>query len=187
MGKLIMWNLITLDGFFEGAKPWDLDWHNFAWGDELEQFSLEQLRAAEMLVFGRKTYEGMASYWPTAEGEGQVAEFMNRMQKVVFSRTLKTADWANTRVMGSAAEAEIRKLKAGAQKDLFIFGSADFSAALMKAGLIDEYRLCVTPVVLGVGSPLFKTLPQPVRLELVETRPLKSGAVILTYRPASPL
>lgn len=187
MGKLIMWNLVTLDGSFEGSKPWDLEWHNFVWGEELEKFSLEQLRAAEMLIFGRKTYEGMAAYWPTAEGEGEVAEFMNRIQKVVFSRTLKTADWANTRVMGGAAEAEIRQLKAGAEKDLFLFGSADFAASLMKAGLIDEYRLCVTPVVLGGGSPLFKTLPQPVRFELVETRPLKSGAVILTYRPAAAL
>jgi dihydrofolate reductase len=89
--------------------------------------------------------------------------------------------------MGGAAEAEIRQLKAGAEKDLFLFGSADFAASLMKAGLIDEYRLCVTPVVLGGGSPLFKTLPQPVRFELVETRPLKSGAVILTYRPAAAL
>ena len=187
MGKLIMWNMVTLDGFFEGPKPWDIDWHNDAWGDELEQISLQQLRAAEMLVFGRKTYEGMASYWPTAEGEGEVAAFMNRLPKVVFSRTLKKADWANTRVMGADAEAELRELKAGAEKDLFIFGSADLSASLMKAGLIDEYRLGVVPIVLGAGSPLFKPLPQPVHFKLVESRPLNSGAVILSYRPAASL
>src|SRR5512143_3978230 len=94
MRKLIMWNLITLDGFFEGAKSWDLDWHEEVWGDDLERLSLDQLHSADLLLFGRVTYEGMAAYWKSAQGE--IADLMNGLPKVVFSRTLATADWSHT-------------------------------------------------------------------------------------------
>ncbi len=94
MRKLIMWNLVTLDGCFEGEKPWDLAWHELVWGEELEQLSIEQLRSADMLVFGRATYEGMAAYWTTAQGE--IADYMNSLPKVVCSRSLHTADWNNS-------------------------------------------------------------------------------------------
>ena len=99
MGKLIMWNLVTLDGFFEGPKSWELDWHEYVWGEELEQFSIEQLKSADMLLFGRVTYQGMAGYWPSAKGE--IADFMNDIQKVVFSRTLEKAEWNNQSVSSS--------------------------------------------------------------------------------------
>jgi dihydrofolate reductase len=89
MSKLIMWNVMTLDGLFEGAKNWDLGFHQTVWGDELERFSIEQLETADRLIFGRVTYEGMAAYWQTATGE--VADFMNRLPKVVFSRALERA------------------------------------------------------------------------------------------------
>ena len=89
MRNLIMWNLVTLDGYFEGAKSWDLDWHNYAWGEELERFSIEQLKTIDALLFGRVTYEGMASYWTTAKGEvAESADAMNRIPKIVFSKTL---------------------------------------------------------------------------------------------------
>jgi dihydrofolate reductase len=182
MRQLIMWNLVTLDGYFEGPKPWDIDWHNSIWGDELENLSLEQLRSVGMLVFGRRTYEGMASYWPSAEG--QVAEFMNSVPKVVFSRTLEKAAWKNTRLVKSDAAEEVVKLKQEPGKDLFIFGSAELSATLARHGLIDEYRLALAPLVLGSGNPLFKPSPQRLPLRLVEARSLKSGGVILRYRPA---
>ena len=87
MTKLIMWNLLSLDGYFEGAKSWDLDFHQSVWGDELERLSLEQLSSADGLLFGRITYEGMAAYWQTATGE--IADLMNRLPKVVV--------WTNTR------------------------------------------------------------------------------------------
>src|SRR5437899_6585972 len=85
MRKLIMWNLVTLDGFFEGPKSWDIDWHDTIWGEELEKYSVEQSKSTGMLLFGRVTYEGMAGYWPTQKGE--VADFMNTVPKVVFSKT----------------------------------------------------------------------------------------------------
>jgi len=179
MRKLIMWNLVSLDGFFEGAKSWDLGWHESVWGDELERLSIDQLKSADMLLFGRVTYEGMAGYWPSAKGE--VADRMNNIRKVVFSRTLEKASWNNTKlVKGNAAE-EVAKLKEQNGKDLFIFGSANLSSTLMRHHLIDEYRLCLAPIVLGAGTPLFKASPETMKLKLIEARPLKSGGVILRY------
>ena len=174
-----MWNLVSLDGFFEGAKSWDLGWHESVWGDELERLSIDQLKSADMLLFGRVTYEGMAGYWPSAKGE--VADRMNNIRKVVFSRTLEKPSWNNTRlVKGNAAE-EVAKLKEQSGKDLFIFGSANLSSTLMRHHLIDEYRLCLAPIVLGAGTPLFKASPETMKLKLIEARPLKSGGVILRY------
>lgn len=181
MRKLIMWNLVTLDGLFEGPKSWDLDWHEYVWGEELEQFSLEQLKTAGMLLFGRVTYLGMSSYWSSATGE--IADLMNQIPKVVFSRTLTEARWSNTRLATTNAQDEVTKLKEQPGKDLFIFGSADLSSALTRAGLIDEYRLCLTPVVLGGGNPLFKHSQERLRLRLLEAKALKSGCVILRYEP----
>ena len=180
--QLIMWNVITVDGFFEGAKKWDLAFHDYVWGDELEQLSIEQLVSADTLVFGRVTYEGMASYWQTAEGE--VASKMNSIGKLVFSRTLDKADWKNTRLVKGKAEDELRKLKEQPGKNMFVFGSADLSASLTRAGLIDEYRLCVAPVVLGSGTPLFKSSSEQLKLTLVEAKTLRTGGVILRYRRA---
>ncbi len=190
MRKVIMWNLVTLDGFFEGPKSWEIDWHDYVWGEELERLSLEQSKSIlsleqsksiGMLLFGRVTYQGMAGFWPSQKGE--IAEFMNEVPKVVFSRTLSKADWNNTRLVRDHAEEEIIRLKKQPGKDLFIFGSANLSSTLTQAGLIDEYRLCVAPVVLGGGSPLFKASPARLRLKLLEARPLRSGGVILRYQP----
>lgn len=181
MRKLILWNLVTLDGYFEGPKSWDIDWHEDVFDEELEAFSLEQGRAAGALLFGRVTYEGMAAYWPSQEGE--IAEFMNRLPKFVFSRTLEEAEWANTTLVKENAAEVVAELKEQSGKDLFLFGSADFASTLMQHDLIDEYRLCVTPLVLGDGNPLFKPQPERLRFELLEARPLKSGSVLLRYQP----
>jgi dihydrofolate reductase len=179
MRKLIMWNLVSLDGFFEGAKSWDLGWHDSVWGEELERLSIDQLNSADTLLFGRATYEGMASYWPSAKGE--VADLMNQIRKVVFSRTLEKASWNNTRLVHGDAEEEVAKLKKQPGKDLLIFGSANLSTTLIRHRLIDEYRLCLAPIVLGRGTPLFKASSETMKLKLLETRPLKSGGVILRY------
>lgn len=181
MSKLIMWNLVTLDGYFEGAKSWDLDWHEYVWGEELERLSIEQLRSADRLLFGRVTYEGMAAYWRTAQGE--VADLMNDLPKVVFSRTLETAEWANTTLVKENAAAAVSELKQQGNRNMFVFGSADFSTTLMNDGLFDEYRLAMAPVVLGSGKPLFGRGLSRQRLKLLEARPLSSGCVILRYEP----
>ncbi len=176
---------MTLDGFFEGTKSWELDWHNLVWGEEMDRMSIEQLKTAGMLLFGRVTYEGMASYWSTAKGEvGEVAERMNAIPKIVFSRTLEKAEWNNTRLIKENAVEETVKLKSGPGKDLFIFGSADLSSTFMQRGLIDEYRLGVVPVVLGGGNPLFKPAQQRMKMKLIDAKTFANGFVILRYQPA---
>ena len=176
-----MWNMVTLDGYFEGSKPWDIAWHEIGWGEELEQLGAEQTGSAGALLFGRKTYEGMAEYWPAAKGE--VADIMNSIPKIVFSRTLERAGWNNTRLVRVAAEEEVPRLKAQSGKDLMVYGSANLCASLTRAGLIDEYRLGMTPVVLGTGTPLFKQNPA-ITMKLLEARALKTGVVILRYERA---
>jgi len=103
MRKVIMWNMVTIDGFFEGPKSWDIDWHEYAWGDELERLSIEQSKSVGMLLFGRVTYQGMATYWSSATGE--IADFMNSIPKVVFLRTLERAEWNNTRLVSAGGGA----------------------------------------------------------------------------------
>ncbi|HYM39502.1 MAG TPA: dihydrofolate reductase family protein [Thermoplasmata archaeon] len=181
MRKLIMWNLMTLDGYFEGRKSWEIDWHDTIWGPELEQLSLDQLKSVGTLLFGRVTYEGMASYWSTQKGE--IADLMNSIPKIVFSSTLATADWKNTRLVREDAAEEVARLKRQPGKDLYLFGSADLASALTKAGLIDEYRIAIAPILLGGGHPLFKPGPDRLKLKLLEAKPLKLGGVLLRYEP----
>ncbi len=182
MRKLIMWNMVTLDGFFEGAQRWDLDFHSAGWGEELQRFSNEQMGTADLLLFGRVTYEGMAQYWPTARGE--TAERMNGMQKVVFSRTLTSADWANSRLVSTDAAEEVARLKEEPGKDILVFGSADLMNTLVEHDLVDEYRLMIFPVVLGSGQRLFGDGVEETVLELVGTETFDTGVVVLSYRPA---
>jgi dihydrofolate reductase len=174
-----MWNMVTLDGFFEGPNKGQIDW--FLFDDELEKYIIESQMAADTLLFGRVTYEGMAAYWPTAEG--RIADFMNNVLKVVFSRTLQSAGWNNTRLVNEHVPEEVSHLKQQPGGDIFLFGSANLASTLMQHGLIDEYRLGVNPIVLGGGTPLFKGSPDRLNLKLLESRILKSGLVILHYRP----
>ena len=178
MRNVVMWNMITLEGYFEGATKWDLDFHELVWGPELEKLGIEQTGGADMLLFGRVTYEGMAAYWPKADGP--IAEIMNRIPKVVFSRTLQSADWNNTRLVASDAIDEVRRLKAEGDGYLLIFGSAELSAALIEQDLIDEFRLCLVPVLLGKGTPLFEEGGQK-KLKLLSSRAVQTGGVILNY------
>lgn len=183
MRKLIMWNVVTLDGYFEGEKNWDLSFHELVWGKELEEFSLTQLKSADMLVFGATTYTGMADYWTKADGENnEIAKFMNEIQKVVCSSTLKTTDWNNT-IIAKDAVAEIAQLKQQGNGDMYVFGSGNLSESLMKAELFDEFRLCIAPVFLGKGRLLFNRGIPYQKLKLIETRPLSNGGTILRYAP----
>lgn len=179
MRKLIAWNVMTLDGVFEGSTPWDLDMHATVWGDELEAFSLAQGEEIGTLLFGRRTYEGMRDYW--TKEEGPVADMMNSIDKAVASRSLKVADWTNSRLLDGEATETVRALKREEGRDVFVFGSADLLATLMAEGLVDEYRICLAPVVWGGGTPLFKPEAGRTRFALRESRPLKSGGLILFY------
>lgn len=186
MRKLIMWNVITVDGYFEGEKNWDLSFHNTIWGPELEKLSLEQLHSADYLVFGRVTYEGMSAYWKTADGEqAEIARLMNSIPKLVFSRTLKEVDWNNSTLINENASAEISRLKAQGGKDMYVFGSADLSSTFINDNLFDEYRIGIAPAILGSGRPLFKQGISSRNLSLVSTQQLSSGGALLKFAKAS--
>lgn len=182
MSKLILWNVLSLDGYFEGVKSWDVEWFHSFYDKDQEEFSIEQLRKAGALLFGRVTYEGMAAYWQTANGV--VADYMNSLPKVVFSRTLKRAEWNNTRLIPNNAAEEAAKLKREMDGDLFVFGSGQLCGTLLEAGLFDEVRLGLVPAILGRGVTLFGRDLSRLRLKLLEARPLPSGTVILRYVPS---
>jgi dihydrofolate reductase len=184
MAKLIIWNIMSLDGAFEGATPWDLSMHETVWGPELKTLSDEQLADATLLLFGRNTYEGMRDYWTKSIDDEAPA--MNNAPKVVVSTTLKSADdWNNSRLLRSIDDVKALKNDAGA-KNIFVFGSAKLTSSLREAGLIDEYRICVAPLLLGKtgGAPLFKPNDERLRLDLIEARPITGGGVLLFYKPA---
>lgn len=174
--------MITLDGYFTGENAWELGFHDLAWGKELEDISIAQLKSADMLIFGERTYKGMADYWSKAEGV--IAEYMNKIQKVVCSTTLNTADWNNTTIVKDTVT-EIPKLKEKGKGNMFVFGSGKLSESLMKANLFDEYRLCVVPVLLGKGMRLFNEGLPYHKLKLLEVRPLQTGGVIMRYSTVS--
>jgi dihydrofolate reductase len=132
---------------------------------------------------GRVTYEQMATHWPNAAGD--YADFMNKVPKVVFSKTLPAAEWADSRVASGDLAEEIAALKSEPGGEIMAHGGAAFVQALSRLGLIDEYRLVILPVALGNGLPLFKDLAKPLRLDLAEAKSFPDGAVIHVYHPIS--
>ena len=183
MRKLFLFNMTTLDGFFEGLNR-DIGWHNV--DEEFNEFAIQQLDEIGTLLFGRVTYEGMASYWPTElaiSDDPEVAGRMNSLPKIVFSRTLDKAEWNNSKLIKENATEEVLKLKGQPGKDIAIFGSSDLSVTLAESGLIDEYRIIVNPVFLGQGTTLLKGIKNKIDLKLLEAKPFKSGNVLLYYAP----
>jgi dihydrofolate reductase len=176
-----MWNIITVDGYFEGNASWDLPWHELVWSEELEDFSIAQLGSADALLFGRVTYEGMAKYW-SAE-TGVIADYMNSLTKYVISKTLKKAEWKNSRVIDSAIDEAIINLKTILEKDIYIFGSSMLVQKLIELGLIDEYRIGIAPHIHGSGSLLFKPGLPEVDLRLIKIQRMKNDALVITYQP----
>jgi dihydrofolate reductase len=180
MRNVLFFMLVSLDGFYEGPDG-SIDWHRV--DDEFNDFAVEQLNSVDTLLFGRVTYQGMAGYWPTVPTGDAIADRMNSIAKIVFSRTLDRADWNNTRLIKDNVDEEITKLKQQPGKDMIIFGSSDLAASFAEMGLIDEYRIIVSPVVLGAGKSLFTGIQQQLNLKLINTRTFRNGNVLLYYRP----
>lgn len=181
-GTLSMFNFVTLNGFFCGIDG-DISWHQH--GADEGEVAEEGLKSQGTLLFGRKTYELMASFWPTPMGQENnpvVAEGMNKAPKVVFSRTLKNPTWNNTRVVSENITAEVRKLKQ-AGTDMTILGSGSIVTQLAEENLIDVYQLMINPVILGAGRSLFEGIKKPPQLKLIENKTFKSGIILLTYHP----
>jgi len=185
MRKVLFFMLISIDGYFEGPDK-NISWHNV--DEEFNQFAIDQLDSVDTLLFGRKTYEMMASYWPTPVAKSNdpiVAEKMNSLAKIVFSKTLSNITWQNTRLIKENYFDEITKLKQKSGKDLIIFGSSDLAVTFIENDLIDEYRIMVNPVALGDGKTLFKGLHNKLDLQLLKTKIFKSGNVLLYYKSAN--
>ena len=183
MRKVIVSNIVSVDGFIAGPQG-EINW--FAWNEETADYCKEMLASVGIILFGRVTYELMAGYWPTemaVKGDAVVARFMNGKPKLAFSRTLKKADWANTRLVKEDPAKVVAALKQQPGKDLMIFGSANLAATLIKHGLIDEYQVMINPLVLGRGRPLFQGVRDRLHLQLVSTRVFRVGNVLLTYKP----
>ena len=184
MKRLAVFNSVTLDGYFTG-KDGDLSWaHEGSDDPEFRAFVAGNASGDGTLLFGRITYEMMSSYWPTpaaAKNDPQVAEGMNRMRKVVFSRSLEHASWSNSTVMSGDLAREVRDLKDGSGTDLVILGSGSVVAQLAGTGLVDEYQLLVCPVILGEGRTMFEGVERRPALRLMETRAFANGRVFLRY------
>ena len=183
MRKIFVFMMVSLDGFFEGPDH-ELDWHNV--DAEFNKFAAEQLNDIDTLLFGWRTYELMAGYWPTESGKQDspvIAEKMNAMQKIAFSRKERKVEWQNTRLITWNVSGEVTKLKNQPGKSIAIFGSSNLCVSLIQMGLIDEFRIMVNPVVLGIGKPLFKDISQKQDLKLLEAKAFKNGVVMLRYAP----
>jgi dihydrofolate reductase len=185
MRKLIVFNNVTLDGYFAG-KDGDISWFKGNMDPEFTAFVLENAIAGGTLAFGRVTYEMMASYWQTpeaSENDPVIAERMNNLPKVVFSKTLDRARWNNTTLVKTDLAEEVRKLKKHPGKDIAILGSGQIVAQLAQAGLIDEYQIVLNPVIVGQGKTMFEGIAKNLALKLTKTRTFGNGNIVLWYVP----
>jgi len=188
MPRLIVFNQVTLDGYFTGEQG-DLSWAKARNKDpEWAAFVAENAGSGGVLLFGRVTYEMMVSYWPTpeaAKNDPVVAKGMNSLPKVVFSKSLKKTNWNNTRIVKGNLPDEIRAMKQGQGADLVILGSGTLVAELTQEGLIDEYRLVLIPVVLGKGRTMFEGVTRKPFLRPTGSRIFGNGYTLLTYVPVA--
>ena len=185
MPHLHVFENVTLDGYFTGENG-DLSWAHQRGGDDPEwnEFIAGNAKGGSTLLLGRKTYEMMQAYWPTPQAKREaleVADGMNRMRKVVVSRTLDEPEWSNTKVLSGDLAQEVRQLKESGDGDITILGSGSIVAQLAAAGLIDDYQVVVNPVVLGKGRTMFEGVEDPPNLKLKKTRTFKNGNVLLSY------
>jgi dihydrofolate reductase len=183
MRKLIAWEMITLDGYFAGPNG-ELDWHVV--DEEFHRYAIDMLNSADLLIFGRVTYDLMASYWPTEHArttDPVVAGKMNDLPKVVLSQEALAMKWQPTQLLTKIDPEDISRWKQQPGKDLVILGSGSLVQALTDLNLIDEYRLIVSPIVLGSGKPLFKDVNKR-KLKLQKVVELQSSNVLLYYVPA---
>lgn len=183
MRKLILFMMVSLDGYFEGPGH-DISWHNV--DDEFVKFAIEQLDETGAIIFGRTTYQMMAEFWPSEEAkrtDPETAKRMTALPKYVASRTLRSVDWDDSHLLPGDAAEEVAKLKKQDGKYISIFGSNNLCVSLMEKGLVDEFRIMVNPVAIGAGTPLFKGITKKADLKLIKTRKFANGNILLCYAP----
>ena len=177
--------MVSLDGYMEGEGH-DLSWHHV--DTEFNEFADKQLRETDMILFGRRTYELMESFWPTKQGIADdpiIAKLMNETPKIVVSHSLENVEetdvWKNITLVKENVTEEIGKLKHNKGRSMVVLGSNNLCVTLLKEGLLDEIRIMVNPVVIGKGTPLFAGIQDRQQFTLVSSRTFKNGNVLLTY------
>jgi dihydrofolate reductase len=184
MSTLASFIAISLDGFYEGPNG-EFDW--LIPDEEFNDFAIRQLDEADTLGFGRATYEHMAAWWPTEQAQindPAITSRMNTKPKLVFSTTLERAGWSNTTIVAGEAVEQIEAVKSAPGGELLVLGSTHLTTHFAAAGVLDELRIMVCPIVLGSGRSLFEDLKDRISLTLLRFRQFDSGNVLLTYRPS---
>jgi dihydrofolate reductase len=192
MRALRVIEFLSLDGVIQGPGSPEEDteggfrhggWQRPYLDEVLGAAAAEGMAATDAYLFGRKTYEKMASFWPTAPADDPYARHLNSTPKYVASRTLESADWASTTILSGDVAAAVADLKAQPGGNIAVLGSADLVQTLIAADLVDEYFLAVFPILLGSGKRLFRDSDRLRELELVSSRTSSTGGLITTYRP----
>lgn len=186
MRKLSVFNNMSLDGYITDCNA-DMSWAHRS-DPEWMEFTRGNAQGSSTLMFGRVTYDLMIQYWPTPlamQYNPAVAERMNNLSKIVFSRTLDKATWNNTRLIRNDLIAEVRLLKKKSGDDMVIIGSGTIVSQLAEAGLIDDYKIVVVPVMLGSGRTMFEGVSGRPTLKRTSARNFENGNVYLCYEPAA--
>lgn len=188
MRKLVVFLHSSLDGFVEGPQG-DMDIGWITYNHELEDFANEVLQTADTIVWGRKTYEMMYDYWPTvpsnenaSEHELNHAKWIENVEKVMFSKALNSVDWHNSRLVKKNVKDEIIHMKQQEGEDIVVLGSPRFAHYLMQLDVVDEYKITVSPTLIGKGLPLFQNIHEQVDLKLIDNKTFESGALGLIYQ-----
>jgi dihydrofolate reductase len=176
-------------GILPGRKG-EIDWHVV--DEDFNKYAIQLLKGVDTILFGRVTYQLFEEYWPaelknpkTSKNDGIIAKLIDNAQKIVFSMSLKDVSWNNSKLFSGISEEEIVKLKKLPGKDIVVYGSGTIVQTLANLNLIDEYRFIVAPVILGKGRTLFHELKEKLNLELIKTKKLACGDVILEYKPVN--
>jgi dihydrofolate reductase len=186
VGRIVVTEFVSLDGVMEAPGGEDFKYPGWSFefdrGEDGDQFKLDETRASEALLLGRRTYEGFAKAWPSREGE--FADMFNSMPKYVVSSTLESPEWNNTTVLNGDVVEEVTKLKQDVDGDIVVHGSAQLVHALVDNDLVDELRLMVFPVVLGTGKRVFGETNDKKTMRLVESKTVGEGVPVLILEPA---
>jgi len=179
MRKIIVSTYATLDGVIENPQNWSFDYFD----EEAGKFAVTQLFAADTLLLGRETYQSFAEAWPDRSDEAGFADRINSMDKYVVSTTLtEPLEWGPATLIKDNVIEEVTKLKQQPGQDILIYGTGRLAHTLLEHGLLDEHRLWIVPIIWGSGKRIFEEM-DTTTLELVETKTLPSGTVILTHKP----
>ena len=193
MRKLRVIEFMSLDGVIQAPGDPEEDteggfrhggWQRAYFDDVLGEAAAEGMASTDAYLFGRKTYEKMAAFWPTAPEDDPYAQHLNSMRKYVVSTTLDSVDWEPSTLIKDDVAGAVADLKAEAGGNIAVLGSGQLVQTLIAHDLVDEYFLAVFPLVLGSGKRLFRDLDEPAKLRLVDSKPTTTGGLLLTYRPA---